>query len=51
MLLEMKQNNLYLILTKIYEQVDYNEDLKKYSIVTTGSFQWENGVKDSKSYI
>jgi len=26
--LEMKLNNLYLILTKIYEQIDYNEDLK-----------------------
>ena len=35
-------------LTKIYEQVDYNEDLRNSSIVTTGSFQWENGVKDSK---
>jgi len=35
-------------LTKIYEQVDYNGDLRNSSIVTTGSFQWENGVKDSK---
>ena len=35
-------------LTKIYEQVDYNEDLRNSSIVTTGSFQWENGVKDYK---
>ena len=35
-------------LTKIYEQIDYNEDLRNSSIVTTGSFQWENGVKDSK---
>ena len=35
-------------LTKIYEQVDYNEDLRNSSIVTTGSFQWENGIKDSK---
>jgi len=35
-------------LTKIYEQVDYNEDLRNTSIVTTGSFSWENGIKDSR---
>ena len=35
-------------LTKIYEQIDYNEDLRNTSIITTGSFMWENGVKDTK---
>jgi hypothetical protein len=35
-------------LTKIYEQVDYNEDLRNTAVVTTGSFQWENGIKDSR---
>jgi len=35
-------------LTKIYEQIDFNEDLKNSISVTQGSFQWENGVKDSK---
>jgi len=35
-------------LVKIYEQIDYNEDLRNSSIVTTGNFQWQNGVKDSK---
>jgi hypothetical protein len=35
-------------LTKIYEQIDYNEDLRNTSIVTTGSFSWENGIKDSR---
>jgi hypothetical protein len=35
-------------LTKIYEQIDYNEDLRNTSIVTTGSFMWENGIKDTK---
>jgi len=35
-------------LTKIYEQIDYNEDLRNSNIVTTGSFQWVNGVKDTK---
>ena len=35
-------------LTKIYEQVDYNEDLRNTNVVTRGSFHWENGIKDSK---
>ncbi len=35
-------------LAKIYEQIDYNEDLANSNVVTRGSFQWENGVKDSK---
>ena len=35
-------------LTKIYEQIDYNEELARTGVVTRGSFQWENGVKDSK---
>ena len=35
-------------LTKIYEQIDYNEDVNNASMVTTGSFQWENGQKDTK---
>ena len=34
-------------LVKIYEQIDYNEDLRNTNVVSTGSFQWENGVKDS----
>jgi hypothetical protein len=35
-------------LAKIYEQIDFNEDLKNSINVTQGSFQWENGVKDTK---
>ena len=35
-------------LVKIYEQIDYNEDLRSSGVVTTGNFQWENGIKDSK---
>ena len=35
-------------LTKIYEQIDYNEEAARGGIVTRGSFQWENGIKDSK---
>ncbi len=35
-------------LTKIYEQIDYNADLQNTSTITTGSFMWENGIKDSR---
>ena len=33
-------------LAKIYEQIDYNEELNNENSVTRGSFQWLNGVKD-----
>jgi hypothetical protein len=35
-------------LTKIYEQIDYNEEMSRTLGVTKGSFQWVDGVKDSK---
>ena len=35
-------------LTKIYEQIDYNEDLKYSGTITKGNFQWENGIKDTR---
>ena len=35
-------------LTKIYEQIDFNEDLRNSINITQGSFQWENGHKDTK---
>jgi hypothetical protein len=35
-------------LTKIYEQIDYNEDLRNTNVLTRGSFQWENGILDSR---
>ena len=34
-------------LTKIYEQIDYNEDVKNKSLVTRGSFQWEGDKQDT----
>ena len=34
-------------LTKIYEQIDYNEGIGSSAAVSTGNFQWTNGVKDS----
>jgi len=35
-------------LTKIYEQIDFNAELNNSAAVTVGSFQWENGIKDSR---
>lgn len=35
-------------LTKIYEQIDYNDSIIGGQKVTIGSFGWENGVKDTK---
>ena len=35
-------------LTKIYEQIDFNEDLRNSINITKGSFQWENGHQDTK---
>ena len=35
-------------LVKIYEQVDYNEELNNKANVTQGNFQWENGVQDTR---
>mgnify|MGYP000908088968 FL=1 len=35
-------------LVKIYEQIDYNEELSRTLGVTTGNFQWVNGIKDSQ---
>ena len=35
-------------LVKIYEQIDYNEGNRNSSVLTTGNFQWQGGIKDSK---
>ena len=35
-------------LVKIYEQIDYNEEMSRTLGVTKGNFQWVNGVKDSQ---
>jgi hypothetical protein len=34
-------------LTKIYEQIDFNEEVRNKSLVTRGSFQWRGDVKDT----
>jgi hypothetical protein len=41
------QNSIF-NLVKIYEQIDFNNDFKNSSLVTKGSFKWENGVQDTK---
>ena len=35
-------------LVKIYEQIDYNEEMTRTLGITTGNFQWVNGIKDSQ---
>ncbi len=35
-------------LTKIYEQIDWNSDLKNTNVITQGNFQWLNGIKDTQ---
>mgnify|MGYP003636159061 CR=1 FL=1 len=35
-------------LVKIYEQIDYNEEMKSTLGVTQGNFQWVDGIKDSQ---
>ena len=47
MLSEMRQKQSLFNLTKIYEQIDFNEDLKHSAVLTQGNFQWESGIKDT----
>jgi len=35
-------------LVKLYEQIDYNEEMTRTLGITTGNFQWVNGIKDSQ---
>ena len=35
-------------LTKIYQQIDWNADIKHSSVVTQGSFKWVGGIKDTQ---
>ena len=35
-------------LTKIYQQIDFNEEINNDSSITKGNFIWENGIKDTK---
>jgi hypothetical protein len=35
-------------LTKIYQQIDYNEEINNITAITRGGFMWENGIKDSR---
>jgi len=34
-------------LTRIYSQIDYNDELNNSASITQGSFIWENGIKDT----
>jgi len=35
-------------LTKIYQQIDFNEDENNKTLVTQGNFLWEHGIKDTR---
>lgn len=35
-------------LTKIYQQIDYNDTMVQIQSVTRGSFHWKDGIKDSE---
>ena len=35
-------------LTKIYQQVDWNADIKHSHVITQGSFQWVGGIQDTE---
>ena len=35
-------------LTKIYQQIDYNDSLIKDRFITRGSFSWKDGIKDTQ---
>ena len=35
-------------LTKIYQQIDYNEELANNKSVVRGSFMWDGGIKDTR---
>ena len=37
-------------LTKIYQQIDYNDAMITEQHLTRGSFHWQNGIKDTKVY-
>jgi hypothetical protein len=41
------QNSIF-NLAKIYEQIDYNDDVYSSAGITQGSFSWADGIKDSK---
>jgi hypothetical protein len=35
-------------LTKIYQQIDYNDSMIKEHYITRGSFHWKDGIKDTE---
>ncbi len=35
-------------LSKIYEQIDYNNDLRNTNVISQGNFQWYNGIVDTR---
>ena len=46
--LEMKSKSSLFNLTKIYQQIDFNDSLIMEHHVTRGRFYWKDGIKDSE---
>ena len=43
-----ESKNTIFNLTKIYEQIDYNDSFAIKSLITRGSFHWKNGQRDTE---
>jgi len=43
-----ESNSSLFNLTKIYQQIDYNDAMIKDRVLTTGYFHWKNGEKDTE---
>ena len=41
------QNSLF-NLTRIYEQIDYNDTLEAQRVIQRGNFSWKNGIRDTE---
>ncbi len=37
-------------LSKIYDQIDYNQGVSRDGVITKGNFHWKDGIKDSKVF-
>jgi len=37
-------------LSRIYDQIDYNQGISRDGVVTKGNFHWKDGIKDSKVF-
>jgi hypothetical protein len=43
-----ESKKVFFNITKIYQQIDYNDSVIKEHVITRGSFMWKDGIKDTK---